>query len=123
MKVYKELYDSQDFEKEFEYELKDLHPEAIEILFDSIDQMEMEMENKNDISDYIRFQVQILSSSELINDYNHIEDMIKEAQEENSEDLTNEEIKDLIEEYLNDNTYLHGYYEEDDTYYFVFDEF
>lgn len=114
--VKKEL-DLNDFMNEYEDILKDLDYEACEIIFSSLEDIFCEGAEDMTIRDYIRFQVYISTSSELLNDYDIIDD-------EDIEDMDEDEIHEAIEKYLNYNTYLLGSYEDGDgVMVYVFDEF
>lgn len=69
------------------------------------------------VRDYIRFQMNISTSNELLNDYDIIDP-------EDIEDMDEDEINEVIESYLNDNTYLLGSYEDSEgVTCFIYDEF
>ena len=65
------------------------------------------------VRDYLRFQMRVSSSDEVISDYSIDVD---------AEDDADAKIE-TVKEYLNYNTYLLGSYEEDGITYFIFDEF
>ncbi len=91
--------------------------EANEIIFDSLEQIFDDGTDDVTIRDYIRFQMNISTAKELLNDYDIIDS-------EDMEDLEDDEINEKIEEYLNDNTYLFGSYEDSDgEMCFIYDEF
>lgn len=114
--IKKEL-DLQDFMNEYEDILKDLDYEACEIIFSSLEDVFYDGAEDMTIRDYIRFQMNISTSSELLNDYDIID-------AEDIEDMDEDEINEAIEEYLNDNTYLLGSYEDNEgVTCFIYDEF
>lgn len=114
--IKKEL-DFNDFQNEYRDILMDIDFEAQEIIFESLEQQSDDT-NFDDmtIRDYIRFQVCISSSEELLNDYSILD-------EEELKELDDDEIIEKVEEYLNYNTYLLGSYEENGITYFIYDEF
>lgn len=105
-----------DFQNEFENILTDIDYEAQEIIFDNLEQMFDDGTDEMTVRDYIRFQICISSTSELLSDYNILDD-------EETKELSEEEKTEKVEEYLNDNTYFLGKYEENDITYFIYDEF
>ncbi len=113
--VKKEL-DFNDFQNEYENILSDIDYEAQEIIFDFLEDIFYEGADDMTIRDYIRFQVCISSTSELLSDYSILD-------EEETAELSDEEKVEKVEDYLNDNTHLLGSYEEDDITYFIYDEF
>jgi hypothetical protein len=122
--IKKEL-DFNDFQNEYENILYDIDYEAQEIIFDNLEEIFYDGADDMTIRDYIRFQVCISSTSELINDYSILnEDDEDDEDDEEKEELTIEEKNDLVEEYLNENTYLLGSYEDENgENYFIYDEF
>jgi hypothetical protein len=113
--IKKEL-DFYDFQNEYENILKDIDYDAQEIIFEALESIFEDGTDDMTVRDYIRFQVCISSSDELLGDYDIMGD------EEKSE-LNDEEIIEKVEDYLNDNTHLLGSYEEDGKTYFIYDEF
>lgn len=114
--IKKEL-DLNDFMNEYEDILKDLDYEACEIIFSSLEDIFCEGAEDMTIRDYVRFQMNISTSNELLNDYDIIDP-------EDIEDMDEDEINEAIEEYLNDNTYLLGSYEDSEgVTCFIYDEF
>lgn len=114
MLVIKKELDVQDFKNEFHRQLKDLSLEGVEMVFDSLCNAFYDGADEMQIRDYLRFQMQVMSLEEVIDSYGYDMDL---------EDLEDDELIEAVENYLNDNTYLIGSYEEDDTIYFIFDEF
>lgn len=115
LKVTNEM-DLHDFMNEYEYILPEDY-DACEIIFSSLEDLFFEGVDDMTIRDYIRFELCISTQSELLNDYNIIdEDEIKELDED--------ELHEKIEDYLSDHTYYLGYYEvaEGDNVY-LYDEF
>lgn len=113
--IKKEL-DLNDFMNEYE-DILPKDQEACEIIFDSLCETMSEGAEDMTIRDYIRFQMNISTSNELLNDYDIID-------EEDIKDMDEDEINETIEEYLNYHTYLLGSYEDNDGLkYFIYDEF
>lgn len=113
MLVLKQELDLQGFEREFRDELKDLSFDGIEIVFDSLcDVMAGGDYSVMQVRDYLRFQMRISSLDEVISDYRI-----------DTEDQEDDKLIEIVENYLNYNTYLLGMYEEDEITYFIFDEF
>lgn len=113
MLVLKNEMDLYDFEREFRDELKDLSYNGIEIVFNSLCEVMAEGNySVMDVRDYLRFQMRVLSLDEVISDY------IIDA-----DDQEDDVLVEIVENYLNHNTYLLGTFEEDDITYFIFDEF
>lgn len=113
--IKKEL-DFNDFMNEYGSILPDDH-DACEIIYDSLCETMYEGAEDMTIRDYIRFQMNISTSNELLNDYDIIDD-------EDIEDMDEDEINEAIESYLNDNTYLLGSYEDNEGLTcFIYDEF
>jgi len=113
--IKKELY-LNDFMNEYE----DILPEdydACEIIFDSLSEMMYDGADDMTVRDYIRFQMNISTQKELLNDYDIID-------AEDIKDMDEDEINEAIETYLNDNTSFLGSYEDSDgeTVY-IYDEF
>ena len=121
--IKKEL-DLQDFMNDYE----DILPsdyEACEIIFDSLCEAMYDGAKDMTVRDYIRFQLQISTQSELLDDYDIIDDEdMEEINQIEDEEERKERIHEEIEEYLNYNTYYLGSYEDDngDTVY-LYDEF
>ena len=113
MLVLRKELDLNEFENEFEDELKDLSSEGIEIVFDSLCEVMFE-DTVDGVSDYLRYQMQVMSLEEVINDYGYNMDL---------DDVEDDELFDVVEKHLDDKTYLLGSYEEDGITYFIFDEF
>lgn len=113
--VKKEL-DLNDFMNEY----KDILPEdyeACEIIFDALCDMMYDGAEDMTIRDYVRFQMQISTQSELLSDYDIID-------EEELKDLDEDEINEKIEDYLSENTSLLGSYEDDNgEMVYIYDEF
>lgn len=115
----KEMY-LEDFEQEFDFELRGVSSEATAIIFDSLCEVNYNGDSTVDsVSDYLRFQVQVMSISEVINDYSYSMDL----DGLDVEDLEDEATIEAVTKYLEDNTYLLGTYEEDGETFFIFDEF
>ena len=104
----------------FMNEYEDILPEdqeACEIIYDSLCEMMYDGAEDMTIRDYVRYQMNISTSKELLNDYDIIDD-------EDIEDMDEDEINEAIETYLNDNTYLLGSYEDSNgDMVYLFDEF
>lgn len=106
-----------DFQNEYEDILYDIEYQAHEIIFDSLCDMFFEGTDDMTVRDYIRFQLQVMTLKEVLDDYNVLDD--DELQE-----LDDEDILEVVEEYLNDNTYVLGSYVDDEgETVFLFDEF
>ena len=106
-----------DFQNEYDDILNDIEYQAHEIIFDSLSEMFFEGTDDMTVRDYIRFQLQVMTLKEVLNDYNILDD-------EEKEDLNDEDILEVVEEYLNDNTYVLGSYVDDEgETVFLFDEF
>ena len=113
MLVLKKELDLNEFEREFRDELKDISFDGIEIIFDSLCEIMAEGDySVMHVRDYLRFQMRVSSLDEVINDYGL-----------DLDDVEDDNLFDAVEEYLQDHTYLLGYYEEDGITYFIFDEF
>lgn len=106
-----------DFQNEYENILYDIEYQAQEIIFDSLSDMFFEGTDDMAVRDYIRFQLQVMTLKEVLDDYNVLND--DELQE-----LDDDDILEVVEEYLNDNTYVLGSYVDDEgEIVFLFDEF
>ena len=114
--IKKEL-DFNDFLNEYEDVLKSIDYQANEIIFSNLEDIFSDGAEDMQIRDYIRFQVMVSTSKELLSDYTIID-------EDDLKDLDDDEINEKIENYLNDNTYLLGSYEDSDGQKcFIYDEF
>jgi hypothetical protein len=110
----KEMY-LEDFDQEFIDELSSLPSEATAIIFDSLcETMGGGWWSVDDVSDYLRFDVQVMSLEEVINDYGYLLDL---------DDLELSEVADLIETFLDKKTYLLGTFEEYGEQFYIFDQF
>lgn len=117
MLIIKKELNFYDFKNEYEYELKGLSNEGVEIIFNSLCEMFFEGGESSNISDYLRYQMQVSTGEEILNNYNVIPS-------EEAEKMTDEEKHEAIEEYLNDYTYLLGYYTDaDGKTIYIYDEF
>ena len=106
-----------DFQNEYENILSDIDYEAQEIIFDSLSDMFYEGTDDMTIRDYIRFQLQIATLKEVLNDYDIISD-------EELKTLNDEDIFETVSDFLSDNTFLMGSYRDnDDEMIFIYDEF
>ena len=115
MLVLRKEMEIHEFEEEFSFELQGLSDEAVAIIYDSLCEVLLDGETTVDsVSDYIRFQVQVMSLEEVINDYGYNMDL---------DDVEEDDIIDTVKKYIDDRTYLLGFYEEDETTFFIFDEF
>jgi hypothetical protein len=108
-----------EFEREFRDELKGLPLEAIEVIFNALCQFDLEaieviFETVGSVRDYLRFQMQVMSLEEIIHSYGYLMDL---------EDLEGDELVEVVDEYLSNNTYVLGSFDEDDDIYYIFDEF
>jgi hypothetical protein len=103
-----------EFEREFRDELKDLTFDAIEIIFDALCEHDLVDETVGSVRDYLRFQMQVMSLEEIIHSYGYLMDL---------EDLEGDELVEVVDEYLSNNTYVLGSFNEDDDIYYIFDEF
>jgi hypothetical protein len=103
-----------EFEREFRDELKGLPLEAIEMIFDALCQYDLVDETVGGIRDYLRFQMQVMSLEEIIHSYGYLMDL---------EDLEGDELVEVVDEYLSNNTYVLGSFDEDDDIFYIFDEF
>lgn len=118
MLVIKKEIDFQDFEDLFSFELNHLPYEASRIIYDYLLDREEDL-TEDEISDYIRYQINVMSIDEIISDYNYMMDEEEFQQlEADGEDLT-----EYVENFLNDYTTVLGTYEEDGETYFIFEEF
>jgi len=110
-----ELY---EFEQEFKDELQDVGYEGIIIIFEALsDIMADGGHTVTDVRDYLRYQLQVLSVGDVVNDYGYIMDGL------DVEDLESPETIEAIEEFLIHKTYVMGKFEENGITYFIFDEF
>ena len=117
MLVIKKVIDFQDFEELFSYELNYLPYEASRIIYDYLVSQDEELEEEN-ISDFIRYDVNVLSVDEVIGDYESMMD-----EEELDQAKEDDALTEYIESFLNDYTTILGTYEEDGETFFVFTEF
>lgn len=116
MLVIKKELDLNDFMNEYEDILPEDY-EANEIIFEALCEMMYDGADDMTIRDYIRFQMKISTQSELLSDYSIID-------EEDLQELDEDEIHEQVEEYLNDNTFLLGSYEDDNgDKVYIYDEF
>lgn len=117
MLVLKKELDLEDFTDLFSDELDGIGEEGVSLIFDSICETSGASETETGISDYLRYQLQHMSVGEVVDDYGYGFDGI------DLEDLEDPETLEAIEEYLCNNTYVIGKYEEDGETFFIFDEF
>lgn len=68
------------------------------------------------LRDYIRFQLKVMSTEEVNESYGILDD-------EEMATMSHDEVIEAIENHLYDYTSYHGSFIEDDTTYFLFDEF
>ena len=117
MLVIKKELDFQDFMTEFKDVLDGLDWEACEMIFDLLCDIMNDGMDEITARDYIRFQVQVQTQNEVIDNYDIID-------EDDMEGMDEGEIHEAVENYLNDNTCLLGYYKDGDgVIVYVFDEF
>ena len=95
-----------DFQNEYDDILNDIEYQAHEIIFDSLSDMFFDGTDDMTVRDYIRFQLQVMTLKEVLNDYNVLDD-------EELQELDDDDILEVVEEYLNDNTYVLGSYVDD----------
>jgi len=118
MLVIKKGLDFQDFEDLFSYELDYMTSEAARIIYDYLVEQDAELEEES-ISDFIRYDINVMSVDDIISDYNYMMDEEEFQQlEADGEDLT-----EYVENFLNDYTTVLGSFEEGDEVFFVFQEF
>lgn len=115
MLVLKKELGLHEFEREFRDELKDLPLDAIEIIFDTLCQLyDLVDETIGGVRDYLRFQMQVMSLEEIIQSYGYMMDL---------DDLEDDEIDEVVDDFLCNNTFVLGSFEEDGIIYYIFDEF
>lgn len=117
MLVIKKALDFQDFDELFNYELNYLPDEARRIIYDFLVEQGEELEEEG-ISDFIRYDVNVLSVDDIIDEYSHLMD-----EEELDQAKEDDALTEYIESFLNDYTYILGTYEEEGETFFVFQEF
>lgn len=117
MLVIKKVLDFNDFDYLFNYELDYMNDEARRIIYDYLVDMDEELEEEN-ISDFIRYDINVMSVDDIISDYNYLMD---ESEFEQLED--DDEIAEYVENVLNDYTTVLGTYEEEGETFIVFQEF
>jgi len=117
MLVIKKVIDFNDFEDLFSYELDYITDQARRIIYDFLVEQDEELEEEN-ISDFIRYYINVMSIDDIISDYNY---MMDEEEFEHLED--DEEIAEYVGNVLNDYTTILGSFEEDGETFFVFQEF
>ena len=117
MLVIKKGLDFQDFEELFSYELNYFPYEASRIIYDYLVEQGEELEEEN-ISDFIRYDINVMSVDEVIGDYESMmdEDELDRAKEDDA-------LTEYVESFLNDYTMILGTYEEEGETFFVFTEF
>lgn len=116
LKIIKEL-SFYEFMSEYEDILQGVDHEGVEIIYNSMHDIFSDGVDDMTVRDYIRYQLQVATSKEVLNDYNILDD-------EDIKDMDADAIHEAIEEYLNNNTYLLGYYTDaDDDIIYIFDEF
>lgn len=103
-----------EFEREFRDELKGLPLDAIEAIFDALCQYDLVDETVTGIRDYLRFQMQVMSLEDVIHSYGYMMDL---------QDLEDDEIDEVVDDFLCNNTYVLGSFEEDGITYYIFDKF
>lgn len=103
-----------EFEREFRDELKGLPIDAIEIIFNALCEYDLVDETVTGISDYLRYQMQVMSLEDVIHSYGYLMDL---------DDLEDDEIDEVVDEFLCNNTYVLGTFEDDGIIYYIFDEF
>lgn len=114
MLVLKKELGLNEFEKEFRDELKDLPFDAVEMIFETLCQYDLIDATLTSVRDYLRYQMQVMSLSEVIDSYGYIMDL---------QDLEDDELVETVEKHLNNHTHVLGLFEEDGIIYFIFDEF
>src|SRR5690554_4270855 len=114
MLVLKRELDIRDFEIEFSEELHNLPYEAIEIIFYTLSSETLYDDTVLGVRDYLRFQMQVRTLKEVIHSYGYMM---------NLQDLDTDQLIKTVTEFLHDNTYLLGTYEQDGEMWFIFDEF
>ena len=114
--IKKEL-DLNDFINDYDGVMSDWDYEAKEIVFDSLCECFYEGTEDMTIRDYLRFQLEIQTQEDVISNYDVID-------EEDLKDMDEDEIHEAIENYLSENTYLLGSYEDSDgEMVYIYDEF
>lgn len=116
MLVIKKVLDFNDFDYLFNYEMDYMNDEARRIIYDYLVNMDEELEEEN-ISDFIRYDINVMSVDDIISDYNYMMD------EEEFQQLEDDEIPEYVENFLNDYTTVLGTYEEEGETFIVFTEF
>lgn len=121
MLVIKKELDFNEFENLFSWELEHVSWKGQKMIYDYlIDAFYDGAPDEMTISDYLRYQIQVLSVDEFVSDYIHI---IDELDSEYLEDLESSETVEAISNLISDYTNLIGTYEEDGETYFIFEEF
>lgn len=118
MLVIKKALDFQEFDELFNYELNYLPDEARRIIYDFLVEQGEELEEEN-ISDFIRYDINVMSVNDVINEYGYMMD--EDDFDQPKEDY--DALAEYIENFLNDYTTVLGSYEEDGVIFFVFTEF
>ena len=116
MLVIKKELDYSDFSDEFKDELKDLNTDAQIIIYDFLDEVFYDGIDNMTIKDYLRFQMKVETLSEVLENYNVVDDV-------DIEELSEEEKTQKVTDYLDYYTTLLGTFEENGETYFIFDEF
>lgn len=118
MLVLKKELELHEFEQEFKDELQGIGYAGVILIFESLcDIMADGDYTVMQVRDYLRFQLQVLSVGDVVHDYGYIMDGL------DVEDLEAPETIHQIEQFLLDNTYTMGTYEDNGITYFIFDEF
>jgi hypothetical protein len=114
--VKKEL-DLQDFINDYDDIMSGWDYEAKEIIYDSLCDTMSEGAEDMTIRHYLRFQLEIQTQEDVISNYDVIDD-------EDLKGMDEDEMHEAVENYLNDNTYLLGSYEDNNgIMIYIFDEF
>ena len=114
--IKKEL-DLQDFINDYDDIMSGWDYEAKEIIYDSLSECFYEGAEDMTIRDYLRFQVQVQTQDEVLDNYDIIQENEKGDHDDN-------QLHEIVENYLNDNTYVLGSYEDNNgVMVYIFDEF
>ena len=106
-----------EFIEEYSDILEGCDTEAKKIIFDSLCETMYDGAEDMTIRDYIRFQLEIQTQEDVINNYDIIS-------AEDMEDMDEDEKHEAVENYLNYNTYYLGSYKDNNgIMVYLFDEF
>lgn len=115
MLVLKKEINFYEFEDLFGYIFEGVGREGLSMIYDAVcDLFHDGGADETTVRDYLRYQLQVASLADVINDYGYIMEL---------DTLEDDVLVELVKNYLNDYTFVLGTYEDDGETFFIFDEF